>query len=64
MCSFEVYHVGVHQKVSKWEGGSICKNGHFSAPPICSFSKLHQHNIPQKNTFLMYEKDLKNQFRV
>ena len=64
MCSFEVCYVGVAHKMSKWEGG---QNGHFckiSPPTNDLLFELHQHDIPQKNTFLMVIKDLKNQFIV
>ena len=53
MCSFEIYDVDVAQKMSKWEGG---QNGHFckiSPPTNDLLFELHQHDIPQNNTFLM-----------
>ena len=56
MCSFEVCYVGVAHKMSKWEGG---QNGHFckiSPPTNDLLFELHQHDIPQKNTFLMLKK--------
>ena len=53
MGSFEVYYVGVAQKMRKWEGGP---NGHFCKISLSTndlLFELHQHDIPQKNTFLM-----------
>ena len=60
MWSFEVHYVGVAQKMGPFEVTYYDKNHHISAPPIHTFFKLHQHNAPQKITFLMkiydYEK--------
>ena len=54
MCSFDVQYVDVAHKMSKQEGG---KFGHFcniSCSPICSSFELHLHIVHQKNTFLIW----------
>jgi hypothetical protein len=38
----------------------ICKNGHISPRLTLLFFELHQHNIPQKNTFFIYNCCLQN----
>ena len=40
------------------------KNHHISAPPIHTFFKLHQHNVPQKITFFMNIYDCENKNTV
>ena len=37
------------------------KNHHNSAPPIHTFFKLHQHNVPQKIIFFMKIYDYENE---
>ena len=46
---------------------SGCPDGHFCntcPPPIYSYFELHQHNISQNDTFLVSNKNLRNQFKV
>ena len=45
----------VAQKIRPYE-----KNDHTSAPPIHTFLKLQQHDVPQKITFLMKIYDYEN----
>ena len=60
MWSFEVHYVVVAQKISPLEGAKYEKNHHICAPTIHTFSKLHQHNVPQKITFFMKIYDYEN----
>ena len=64
MWSFEVHYVVVAQKISPSEGAKYEKNHHISAPPIHTFFKLHQHNVPQKIIFLMKIYDYENKNTV
>ena len=50
----------VAQKISPLEGAKYEKNHHTSAPPIHTFLKLQQHNVPQKITFFMKIYDCEN----
>ena len=60
MWSFEVHYVVLGQKISSLEGAKYAKIHHTSAPPIHTFFKLHQHNVPQKITFFMKIYDCEN----
>ena len=61
MCSFEVHYVFVTQKMGPLEAPLYDKNHHTSLPPIHTFFKLHQHNVPQKITFFMKIYDYENE---
>ena len=61
MWSFEVHYVVVAQKISPLEGAKYEKNHHTSAPPIHTFLKLQQHNVPQKIIFFMKIYDYENE---
>ena len=50
---FEVSCVGISQEIGKGDGGEFVKNCPFRPLSVCLFFELHQHAIPQKNTFLM-----------
>ena len=53
ICSFEVNFVDVPQKLKQGQGcvfSKICNN---YPPPILLFFEPYQHNLPQKNKFLM-----------
>ena len=57
MCSFEVHYVDVAQKIPGYRGANMAnigKNGQISPPITLLLFKLHQHNVPQKNTFFIY----------
>ena len=63
MCSFEVHYVDVAQKITVIGGANMAnigKNGHISPPITLLVFKLHQHNVPQKNTFFIYNWGLIN----
>ena len=64
MWSFEVHYVVVAQKISPLEGAKYEKNHHTSTPPIHTFLKLQQHNVPQKITFFMKIYDCENNITV
>ena len=64
MCSFEVHYVVVTQKISPMEGAKYEEIHHTSAPPIHTFLKLQQHNVPQKITFFMKIYDCENNITV
>ena len=53
MCSFEVHYVDVAQKLRKLEGGYNSDCSLWTAPPNLLIFELHQHYVPQKNTFFM-----------
>ena len=61
MWSFEVHYVVVAQKISPLEGAKYEKNHHTNTPPIYTFLKLQQHNVPQKITFIMKIYDYENE---
>ena len=64
MWSFEVHYVVVAQKISPLEGAKYEKNHHIGAPPIHTFFKLQQNNIPQKITFFINIYDCENKDTV
>ena len=57
MCSFEVHYVEVAQKLRKLEGGYNSDFSLWTAPPNLLIFELHQHYVPQKNTFLSVHND-------
>ena len=64
MCSFEVHYVVVAEKISPLEGAKFEKNHRTRDPPIHTFFKLHQHNVPQKSTIFMKIYDCENKNKV
>ena len=54
----------VAQKISPLEGAKYEKNHHNSTPPIHTFLKLQQNNVPQKITFFMKIYDCENDITV
>ena len=59
ICSFEVHYVNVALQISEWEGCNNCKNGQIGPPTNLLIFVVHQHNVPQKNIFFMWNQFLK-----
>ena len=57
MCSFEVHHVDVPQKLRKLKGGSYAAIVAMSTPPNFLIFEVHQHDVSQKNTFFIENSD-------
>ena len=51
MCSFEVHHVDIAQKLRIWRGTHKLQLQLMSPPSTFLIFELHQHDVPQKNTF-------------
>ena len=57
MCSFEVHHVDVAQKFEIGRGTLKLQLQLMSPPSTFLIFELHQHDVPQKNTFFKENSD-------
>ena len=57
MCSFEVHHVDVAQKLRKLKGGSYAAIVAYERPSQFQIFELYQHDVPQKSTFFIENSD-------
>ena len=64
MWSFEVDYVVVAQEMGQLEVSQFDKNHHTSPPPIYTFLKLHQNNVPKKFTIIVKIYNYENENKV